>query len=101
MPVASENRLGAQTPETENVRVKRIPSRAKRDRVGVAKVESPNGAMLGLMSSATSHRIFGGCDSSVIVAERWQPKCRSTRINASRCMVVSLWRAEMLFGNSC
>ena len=41
MPVISAARLGAQTPETENMREKRTPSRASESRNGVRAVRSP------------------------------------------------------------
>ncbi len=41
MPVISAARLGAHTPELENMRVKRTPSRANRSRTGVSATGSP------------------------------------------------------------
>jgi hypothetical protein len=51
--------LGAQTPETENTLLKRMPSAASREMLGVTMVESPKDGITGLISSATSQTMFG------------------------------------------
>jgi hypothetical protein len=59
MPVMIEERLGAHTPYTENMRVNRTPSAANKLILGVLIVESPYGGRKGLMSSQVIQIILG------------------------------------------
>jgi hypothetical protein len=59
IPVMIEERLGAHTPYTENMRVNRTPSAANKLMLGVLIVESPYGGRRGLMSSQVIQIILG------------------------------------------
>jgi hypothetical protein len=59
IPVMIEERLGAHTPYTENMRVNRTPSAANKLMLGALIVESPYGGRKGLMSSQVIQIILG------------------------------------------